>query len=104
MYDKTNETNETNESPFDANGRQWVWDTVSLNWLKDCPTKYKRFMLEGWRPKEENVHLRFGRIYAKALEIYHSLKAGITEDKASHREAMRESVRYALEASWPWPF
>jgi len=92
------------ESSFDSTGRQWAWDTVSINWLKDCPTKYKRFMLEGWRPKEENVHLKFGGIYAKALEIYHSLKAGIAEDKASHREAMRESVRYALEASWPWPF
>ncbi len=93
------------ESSFDSEGRQWAWDTVSLNWLKDCPTKYKRFMLEGWRPKGENVHLKFGGIYAKALEIYHKTRAqykAITP--LSHKEAMYEAIKYALEASWPWPF
>jgi len=76
---------------------------------KDCPTKYKRFMLEGWRPKEENVQLRFGRIYAKALEIYHKTQANLPPApeiyrKGDHRSGMIDAVEYALTASWPWPF
>src|SRR6266566_4430269 len=88
------------EWPFDSAGRQWAWDSVSLNWLKDCSQKYKRFMLEGWRPKAESVHLRFGLLYAKALERYHYLMA----HEPNHKEAMSAVVKYALEASWPWPF
>src|SRR5258708_7844374 len=88
------------ESPFDYAGRQWAWDTASLNWLKDCPFKYKTFMLDGWAPKEENVHLRFGGIYAKALERYHSYIA----NKIPHKEALHIIVKIALEESYPWNF
>jgi len=66
-------------------------------------------MLEGWRPKEENVHLRFGGIYAKALEIYHKSQAELLPApeiyrKGDHRKGMIDAIEYALTASWPWPF
>ncbi len=59
-------------------------------------------MLEGWRPKGENVHLKFGGIYAKALERYHHMMA--PSEGFTHKEAMRIALRGALQESWPWPF
>jgi hypothetical protein len=88
------------EWPFDANGHQWAWDSVSLNWLKDCPRKYKYFMLDGWRPKAQSVHIRFGLLYAKALESYHVwVSRGET-----HTTAMTSVITEAMLASWPWEF
>jgi hypothetical protein len=87
-------------SPFNSAGRQWAWDSVSLNWLKDCPRKYKYFMLDGWAPKEESVHIRFGLLYAKALEGYHSTLAR----EGDHKAALYDVVRWALIASYPWEF
>lgn len=93
-------TSYSDPSPFDAAGRQFAWDSVSLNWLKDCPRKYKYFMLDGWRPKQESVHIRFGLLYARALEHYHVWCAGGTP----HRDAMFNVVQETLMASWPWEF
>jgi hypothetical protein len=88
-------------SPFDADsGRQFAWDTVSLNWLEDCPRKYKYFMLEGWRPKGDNVNIRFGGLYARALQIYHLSRV----EAISHETALFFSVKETLLNSWPWNF
>ena len=83
-------------------GLQIAWDSTSLGLLKECPRKYYLFMVEGWTPRAQSIHLRFGQIYHSALETYDRAKA----KGASHDEAARSAIRHALVESWdgdkPW--
>lgn len=74
---------------------QVMWDSTSLGWLKRCPRYYQLRMLEGLETKKGSIHLTFGIIYHKALEIYDT---GRVYGK-SHAESQDEAVKYALEAS-----
>jgi hypothetical protein len=55
-------------------------------------------MLEGWAPKDESVHLRFGIEYHKALEDYDRLRA----DGADHEEATQTTIRELLTRTYGW--
>lgn len=61
---------------------QYAWDSTSLGLLKTCPRLYQYTMLDGWSPRGESIHLRFGQEYHSALEYYDRLMAkGVdTED------------------------
>lgn len=62
---------------------QFAWDSTSLGYLKTCPRLYQYIMIEGYSPKEDSVHLRFGQEYHKALEDYDRLRfAGVDRDEA----------------------
>jgi hypothetical protein len=99
ISEDTNVSNDF-ESPFDANGRQYAWDSTSYGWLVECPRKYYLAMQEGWRSKNTNVHLIWGQIFQKADEVFTKAKA----EGASHDEALRSAVLCALQLSWPWPY
>ena len=99
-------------SPFDDTGVQYVWDSVSLGLLKECPRKYQLSMVLNWQPKQRSHHLDFGIYYHTAIEHWLKLKAearlknknaGIAIQASSdeiHEWATREAIRKALTISF----
>ena len=71
---------------------QWAWDSTSLSYFKTCPRLYQYIMIDGYAPKDESIHLRFGTEYHKALEDYDRLKASGLD----HEDSLFETVREAL--------
>lgn len=53
---------------FSPEGEQFAWDSTSLQAAKKCPRYYKYSILDGWRAKAENAHLKFGILLHSALE------------------------------------
>jgi len=77
-------------------GVQFAWDATSLELAQTCLRKYYYTMIRGIQPRQQNVHLLFGGLYASALEGYYKHKAA----GASHEDAMRSVVHTALINSW----
>jgi hypothetical protein len=71
---------------------QYAWDSTSLGYLKTCPRLYQYHMLEGWVPKDESIHLRFGSEYHSAIQDYENLRA----EGQSFDDAVRETVHRLL--------
>lgn len=70
-------------------GWQFAWDSTSLGTFKECPRKYQLSILFGYRHrKATNLHLRFGQLYHRALEVYDHRKC----DGLSHEMAMRAAL------------
>jgi hypothetical protein len=69
---------------------QFAWDSTSLGLLKTCPRLYELTILEGYTPRDESVHLRFGGEFHTALEQYdHSRANGVRHEDAIH-DVVRE--------------
>ena len=85
------------ESPFLSGSLvQYAYDSTSLGWLKECPRKYYYSMVVGWRPKTENVNIKFGSWYHQGLEMYdRAIATG-----ADHDSALRNAVRFIMKATW----
>jgi hypothetical protein len=87
--------------PFIGNV-QYAWDSTSLGWLKECPRKYFLSMRRGWRPKADNVNIRFGGWYHQGLELYDRQRAAGVD----HFNAMCDAVHFLMKATWengkPW--
>lgn len=93
----------TAPSPFIAGTDiQFAWDSTSLGLLKECPRKYYYTLVQGWRPKGESVHLKFGIIYHAALERYDHVRA----QGGDHEDGVDQAVDHALRETWandePW--
>lgn len=89
----TDETLPMPQSPFLPGTKvQFAWDSTSLGYLKTCPRLYQYHMLEGWVPKEESVHLRFGQEYHAAIQDYENLRSA----GAGFEDAVRDTVRNLL--------
>jgi len=84
-------------SPIFHGPYQIIWNSTSLNALKDCAYKYKLQILDGWWSKDANIHITFGLAYHKAIEIYHFARAR----GASHDLATLEAVKRAMHDTWP---
>lgn len=83
-------------SPFlPGTNIQYAWDSTSLGYFKTCPRLYYYIMIEGWRPKDESVHLTFGQYYHSALEQYDRARA----EGLGHVDAMREAIGLAVTLS-----
>lgn len=90
---------QAHESPYLPGTQiQFAWDSTSLGYLKTCPRYYQLTMIEGWTPKDENVHLRFGQEYHKAIEDYDKARAAGT----NFADAVRETVRQLLSRIRDW--
>ena len=74
---------------------QFAWDSTSLGLLKTCPRLYQYTIIEGWQPKGESIHLRFGSEFHSALWLYDRLR---TQD-IPHDEALRETIHTLLITS-----
>lgn len=83
------------QSPFLPGTQiQYAWDSTSLGYLKGCPRLYYYTMIEGWQPKGEGIHLRFGIEYHTALQdydIYRSLD--LSHDEAQHQVVKELLIR-----------
>jgi hypothetical protein len=87
------------DSPFlPGTNIQFAWDSTSLGYLKQCPRLYQYIMIEGWAPKDESIHLRFGIEYHNALENYDRLRM----DGLNHNDAVFEVVRETLYSIQGW--
>lgn len=84
-------------SPFyEGTPFQFAWNSSSLGTLKDCPRKYYLNYVLGWQPKGEGLHLRFGSLYHKGLELFDVyLAEGDDADTALDRV-----VDYILLETW----
>jgi hypothetical protein len=69
---------------------QFAWDSTSLGALKTCPRKYQLSILEGWTPRSQSLHLRFGIAYHKGLERYQ-------QAEGTHDERICVALRAAVE-------
>lgn len=84
-------------SPFFAGTTlQFAWDNTSLSALMKCPYYYKLTIIDGWRKREESIHLTFGKHFADAMERYHKLRA----EGRNHEDAVDEVVSRALIDSY----
>jgi PD-(D/E)XK nuclease superfamily len=80
-------------SPFlPGTNIQYAWDSTSLEWFKRCPRLYQYCMIEGWRPKDESVHLRFGIEFHAALHNYDKNRAAGMDHEDSLLEVVREML------------
>lgn len=71
---------------------QFAWDSTSLGYLKTCPRLYQYHMLEGYVPKDESVHLRFGGEYHAAIQDFENFRA----DGLGFEDAVRNTIRNLL--------
>lgn len=78
-------------SPYLPNTNiRYAWDSTTITAFKTCPRLYYYIHVLGWVPKDESVHLRFGREYHTALEQYdHSRMNGVRHEDAIH-DVVRE--------------
>jgi hypothetical protein len=67
---------------------QYAWDASSIGPLKLCG-RLRHYKSQGWRPKEDSVHLRFGGEYHKCLQDYEVLKA----EGFTHADAVFDVVK-----------
>ncbi len=78
------------QSPFlPETNLQFAWDSSSLSLFKQCPRLYQYVMIDGWSPKDESVHLRFGIEYHQAIQEYDISRA----NGVSHEQAIRNTIR-----------
>jgi hypothetical protein len=95
-------------SAFDPSGVQLAWDSTSLQALKKCPRYYYYSILEGWQPKGERVHLKFGTLFHRGMEILDHMrvgKEGLEEDDLITvlRTVMKEAGDVGEDGKWkPW--
>jgi hypothetical protein len=75
---------------------QIAWDATALNALKFCPRNYQLGLMEGWRVPE-NIHLDFGRIYQRAVEVFQKARLSGSTDGEAHLAALRTAL---TESVW----
>jgi len=87
------------QSPFlPGTNIQFAWDSTCLGYIKICPRLYQYTIIEGWSPKDESVHLRFGSEYHQAIQEYDIERANGT----SHEDAIRNAIKDLLVRTRDW--
>lgn len=89
---------ETPEPKSFKDGLQFAWDSTSIKLAEECLRKYQYKMIGGWTPFEASPHLRFGGVYASALEHFYKHRA----EGLSHDDALCEVVHEALFETWDY--
>ena len=84
---------------------QTALDSTSIGELKTCAQKYKYSIIDGYEPRDTNIHFIFGGEYHHAFELFDHLKA----NGRTHDEAVEETISDTLVRTWrkdlgrPWP-
>lgn len=85
------ETSAPAQSPFlPRTSIRFAWDSTTLGAFKTCPRMYQYLYIDGWAPKDENIHLRFGIEYHQALHDYETSATSGGDHEQSVRFAIRE--------------
>lgn len=77
----------------------YAWDSTMLSDFKKCSRYFQYIHLDGWTPKDESIHLRFGIEYHQALHDYEIGRA----NGASHNDALRVAIRDLLVRCVDYP-
>ena len=78
-------------------GLQWAWDATSLD-ATVCWRKYDLAIRQGWRLRNENMAMEWGRALHEALAVYDKARTlGVL-----WATAVREAACYALIVSKDW--
>ncbi len=87
------------QSPFlQGTNVQFAWDSTCLGLIKQCPRLYQYTIIDGWSPKDESVHLRFGSEYHQAIQEYDIERA----NGIDHEDAIRSTIRALLIRTADW--
>lgn len=87
------------DSPYlPSTNIQYAWDSTSIGYIKTCPRLYQYIMLEGWSPKDNSVHLRFGQEYHQAIQDYDTLRAS----SEAFEPAVRKTIWELLARTHDW--
>jgi PD-(D/E)XK nuclease superfamily len=87
------------QSPFLPGTKiQFAWDSTSLSYLKTCPRMYQYTMIDGWVPKDESIHLRFGGEFHSVIQDYENLMA----NGSTFEDAVRNTVHLLLIRIHDW--
>lgn len=87
------------QSPFLPSTKiQFAWDSTCLGYIKQCPRLYQYIILEGWSPKDESVHLRFGSEYHQAIQEYDIERA----NGVDHQDAINTSIHNLVLRTRDW--
>src|SRR6266446_4796226 len=87
------------QSPFlPGTNIQFALDSTSIGYMKTCPRLYQYIMIDGWSPKDESVHLRFGSEYHQAIQEYDIERA----NGAAHEDSIRVAIRNLLVRTGDW--
>lgn len=78
---------------------QFAWDSTALADLKRCARYYQYIHIDGWTPKDESIHLRFGIEYHQALHDYEIGRA----NGSDHNTAIRVAIRDLLVRCADYP-
>lgn len=90
----------TVESQFvEGTNIQYAYDSTTLGDLKTCLQYYYLQRIQGWQPKEESVHLKFGRLYQEALVDYTVLTL---EGGLKHEDAVHDAIGNLMRKSLDW--
>lgn len=89
-------------SPFHDDGTQFAFDATTITLGEECLRKYYYRIKRGLQPKSVSVHLKFGGIFATALEHYYKyhLGAGMSIEDATLKvveEALIDSYGYDFD-------
>lgn len=72
---------------------QTHWDSVSLGALKKCARFYQYSIIEGWQGRGFSLHLQYGILYHRAMEVYaHTILLF-----PDHEQALRITLRDLAE-------
>lgn len=63
---------------------QIAWDASSLTAFKRCPRFYELSIIRGYRVTERSVHLEFGSLIHKAIELYERRRGSDSHDAVLH--------------------
>lgn len=97
--DETKLTPDEIKSPFLPGTQiQFAWDSTCLGLLKTCPRLYQYTIIDGWQPKGDSIHLRFGIEYHQALQEYDVSRA----NGVKHEDAVHDTIAALMERTFDW--
>lgn len=77
---------------------QYAWDSTCLSMIKMCPRYYQYTMIDGYQPKEESIHLRFGGEFHSVIQDYENARV----DGMQYNDALAHTIQQLLIRIRDW--
>ena len=78
---------------------QYALDSTSIGYFKRCPRLYYYTMIEGWRQKNESIHLKFGSLFHEALHNYDLVR----QEGEDHDDGVYQVVKWLSDYAADYP-